>query len=57
VHARALLAAGDRDGARAAASAALADSLRYDAPGAASIAEAHALLAQAGAASAPVARR
>ncbi len=44
VHARALLATGDREGARAAAGAALADSLRYDAPGAASIAEARTLL-------------
>jgi serine/threonine-protein kinase len=47
VHARAQLAAGDRQGARATAEAALAESLRYDAPEAASIAEARALIAQA----------
>ena len=47
VHARALLAAGDREGARAAAESALADSLRFDAPAAASIAEARDLLRQA----------
>jgi tetratricopeptide (TPR) repeat protein len=46
VHASALLATGDREGARAAAESALADSVRHDAPGAASITEARALIAQ-----------
>jgi hypothetical protein len=47
VQARALLAAGNPAAARAVAADALAQSLRYDAPTAASIAEARALLAEA----------
>lgn len=47
VHASALLAAGDAEGARAAAESALADSARFDAPEAASISEARALIARA----------
>ena len=47
MHARALLAAGDVAAARATAQAALGESLRYDAPEAASISEARALLRQA----------
>jgi serine/threonine-protein kinase len=46
VQARAQLAAGDRQGARTTAETALAESLRYDVPEAASIAEARELLAQ-----------
>ena len=48
VQAQALLADGQRDAARQAAQDALAQSLRYDAPGAGSIAEARALVARAG---------
>ncbi|HEY4957986.1 MAG TPA: serine/threonine-protein kinase [Caldimonas sp.] len=51
VQARALLAAGNASAAKAVAADALAQSLRYDAPTAASIAEARALVAQADAAS------
>lgn len=47
VQAQALLADGQRDATRQAAQDALAQSLRYDAPGAASIAEARALVARA----------
>jgi tetratricopeptide (TPR) repeat protein len=50
VQARALLAAGSASAARAVAAVALAQSLRYDAPTAASISEARALVAQADAA-------
>lgn len=47
VHARAQLATGDLAGAKATAEAALAESLRYDAPTAASISEARELIAKA----------
>jgi len=52
VHARALLAAGNAAAARSVAADALAQSLRYDVPTAASIAEARALVAEADAAAA-----
>lgn len=55
VQARALLAAGDPAAAKAVAADALAQSLRYDAPTAASIVEARTLLQQADSAS--IARR
>jgi tetratricopeptide (TPR) repeat protein len=48
VHARAQLASGNAAAAKATAEAALAESLRYDAPGAASITEARELIEKAG---------
>ena len=48
-HARALLAAGDNDSARQAAEEALAESLHYDAPTAATIADARQLVQRASA--------
>ena len=57
VQAQALIAAGDRGGARVAAESALAQSLCYDAPTAASIAEARELIRQSdGGAAAPAHR-